>query len=117
MNKAIKLAITKGGYPAIWYEKQQYARFEWQNSEDYLQEHDLVLDPEFWKCLGKALGWAEEQFYQATPSHSHLGETMPEAKWYFRNYMNVIWDYQDRNEFWNKLIGDNFRSLNENPSK
>ncbi len=61
------------------------------------------LDPSFWQALGKSLGWAEKRFYQLDPVHSFMGEKMPEAKWYFRAFMEDIWNGKTAEEFFSNL--------------
>jgi hypothetical protein len=46
MEKAIKLAIEKGGYDQMWEGTHQ-------------NTIELMLDPLFWQALGRALGWSE----------------------------------------------------------
>lgn len=55
MNNAIKLAIEKGGYETDWFSKNK--RGEYVNNTP--GEQITILDPLFWKSLGKVLGWKE----------------------------------------------------------
>jgi hypothetical protein len=48
-----------------------------------------VLSKPFLTALGEKLRWKQEKFYQYTPVHSHIGETMPEWQWHGRWLLNI----------------------------
>lgn len=91
--ETIQKAI-KGGY------KKEFGYLGPSLERDYFE---IFLDPLFWLSLGKALEWEDEKFYQFEPSHSFMGEKMPEAKWYFRSFMNHIWEGKSAEEFFKSL--------------
>lgn len=63
IEDAIKLAIEKGGYQLSDFGKERVAKDIaqaefWVKYWSEKQRHSgILLDPEFWKSLGKALGW------------------------------------------------------------
>lgn len=69
MEKAIKLAIEKGGYLRglqwEWNEQTDiFGIWIFPNKRrgtpgDFKSGNDVFLDPLFWRALGKALGWQE----------------------------------------------------------
>lgn len=62
MNEAIKLAIKNGGYEEIeLVEWCGYGRREdWKKCiQCVIRNKEPLLDPAFWRSLGKALGWPE----------------------------------------------------------
>ena len=60
------------------------------NTKQLCSFEKIFLDPSFWKALGKSLGWEEDLFYQASPVHSHIGETMDESLWYWLNLIRHL---------------------------
>lgn len=52
----------------------------------------ILLDPSFWRALGKAMGWKESEWYPFLPSHPHLGLNMPEWKWYWHRFIDHLAD-------------------------
>lgn len=65
MKEAIKLAIEKGGYNwGGWKEVSTLDHSETFDGETWyyiggsqVLEQQIVLDPNFWKCLGEILSW------------------------------------------------------------
>lgn len=58
---------------------------------DLVSWEEIALDPAFWQCLGKALGW--ERY------------TMPYGDWkmYARRFYDLILTGQSTDEFWKEL--------------
>ena len=88
IEEAIKKAIDAGYNPI----------------EDSGNEYKILLDPQFWQCLGKSLGWAEEKFYQFEATHPYLGDKLSEAQWHSRCFMNHIWEGKSVEEYFKTLI-------------
>lgn len=59
MNKAIKLALEKGGYKYGHGIDGDYETDGWSYRDiiDDGIQYKLILDPLFWEALGEALGW------------------------------------------------------------
>lgn len=84
MNEAIKLAIEKGGYQT-------------EDALGEMSEFQIVLDPEFWKCLGVALGWEAKQ----------LSGIYPESRWHGHRFWDWIMDGKEADEFFKMLLSPN----------
>lgn len=58
MEKAIQKAIEGGYIPQNIYDNPDTSFCVYYNGKAYLGTTALVLlDPTFWQCLGKAMGW------------------------------------------------------------
>ena len=91
MNEAIKLAIEKGEYDAYWDEKYDQPYYSsGGGTSGFISKSDLVLDPLFWRGLGKALNWDE------------LGKTywLSQAEGYFHTVMTQ----GDLDAFWKRIL-------------
>ncbi len=65
MEEAIKRAIEAGWKKDYEYFNNRLADMNkkyWQ--EDKNRQREAVLDPEFWRCLGKAEGWGQESYFE-----------------------------------------------------
>lgn len=59
-QKAIEKAIAGGwnGYINLLPENLRWVKEGLQKADHY----KIVLDPDFWRCLGKALGWQKQPY-------------------------------------------------------
>lgn len=93
MNQAIKLAIEKGGYVAdIGWQETTYQGFNERNR--------IVLDPEFWKALGKALGWGKSELWENDIN-------IPHWKLHALRFFELKLTGGDEEKFWSDLLQDN----------
>lgn len=111
MKNAIELAI-KGGWKtgyATHKMKKAYGRLgSWMekgNTSSFLDWKHALLDPIFWKALGKSLGLSQEEVdveIFETEMLPHL-KVMP---WIvvWHNFIDHIAEGGDIDEFFNKLI-------------
>ena len=71
IQTAIKKAI-EGGWisPFTWMENLIFVRHRGmgKNTEQQVFLRYILLDPDFWKCLGKAMGWEERTMLQVFPN-------------------------------------------------
>lgn len=60
MKNAIQKAILGGykGYPGVEFVVADGETFKFGGE---VNEHRVLLDPEFWRCLGKQQGWIGKQ--------------------------------------------------------
>ncbi len=67
----------------------------WRNDEDVRWEQ-IALDPSFWKCLGKALGWKESKRW---------GDGLPDVPWRdnAHRFYDLILTNTPTDEYWKKL--------------
>lgn len=89
MNEAIKLAVEKGGY-----KDGQHIDIKYSTRHD-----EAILDPLFWRALGKALGWKEEYEF-ANPIVHTIPQWLYEALWYHE--LNLTGG--DTEKFWKELL-------------
>jgi hypothetical protein len=112
MNEAIKLAIEKGGYlndhtklggdyrgassDAMRVIEKAYA---WRNSR-------ILLDPDFWQALGKALGWNEDIIQQRIHASTKQVVMIQYAGWRFHwlSFIDWIADGKDVDDFFKELL-------------
>lgn len=87
MNKAIKLAIEKGGYYLVG------ASADGNHWSAY--DNDIVLNPLFWQALGRALGWEKRW------SDTSISVWRYEAQEWFHIKMSG----GDEEKFWQELLG------------
>lgn len=90
MEKALGLAIMKGGYekPA----KKLNDEFDiWEN--DY---NAILLDPLFWISLGKAEGWPEQTY--------HHPDVDPNWRAYWHRLIDHIAEGKDIGSFFDEII-------------
>jgi hypothetical protein len=128
MNDAIRLAIEKGGYRWKYYDghseftvgkgNSEWIMLIWKhnNSSFSLEHNDVVVDPEFWKALGKALGWGDKckDCYIGEPHEwcqhgSHLdmyGKYWKNAPWAdaASRYFDIKLTGGDEDAFWKGLL-------------
>lgn len=111
MEKAILLAIEKGGYN--W----KYPRIELLNSHDFAH---VMQDPLFWQSLGKALGWDETALDGVVCRYCGIGECAdhqfehyeddrpayiaPETAYALRFFELKLSGSGDIDKFWEELI-------------
>lgn len=100
MEEAIKKAI-KGGYTT----------FTWQDVQDG-DGSDVLLDPAFWQCLGKSLGWNEVHYIHC-PAIDYHGYSNPgectcsaryewKAKWH--SFIDHLASGEDADSFFKELL-------------
>lgn len=104
MEKAIQKAI-KGGWKKDWYfnhfnnDEVAFGDTK-QDSENnpchYLNRGQILLDPLFWSCLGKSLGWCQEQ--------AHFDSSVCKPwKHYWHSFIDHLAENKDPEEFFNNL--------------
>lgn len=71
--------------------------------EGYLFKEIALLDPQFWSCLGKAMGLSEEKFYQFDIVHPYLGLRMPEWKWYWKCLIDDLSEGKTIEQFFEQI--------------
>lgn len=59
----------------------------------------IALDPSFWQCLGKALGWADNKL--PVLAHEPLGYTRQK---YAHRFYDLILTGGDTDAFWKELL-------------
>ena len=115
MKNAIQKAIEGG------YEKERYY-FDENGNWDYVEDLYL-LDPLFWQCLGKAMGWKDEvcgrcggylQENKSVVNNARLcgensdcwdsGLTIETYKYHWHNFIDHIADGGTPDDFFNNLI-------------
>lgn len=107
MNKAIKLAIEKGGYKYGHGVDGDYETDGWSYQEIIDEARDkVILDPLFWQALGKALGWREKKtglLFRDLPEQANTIEScLPYAHLYF----DLILTGGDTEKFWKDLLNN-----------
>lgn len=124
MNKAIKLAIEKGGYKSeslsegdraycpygigdisLGYSGRIYITKLRKNGEpgrklQYWNMNEAVLDPLFWQALGKALGW--EKYRQ--PRKKNLIGLQDDWIVHAYDYLAIRLTGGDEEKFWKELL-------------
>jgi hypothetical protein len=104
MKEIIQLVIQKTGYrkgPYWWpipTERGITLSGDDQDKE-YLSNAQIVLDPQFWQCLGEAMGWAEKITTTSADSGNH---------WQIKahEFLDVILDGGNTEKFWKNLLSD-----------
>ena len=96
MEIAIERAIKAG-----WYPKQNTGEFhhlfeEKAHLEVFYRDY-FLLDPEFWRCLGKAEGWGIE------PSGS-IWQGEPQWKIYWHRFIDALSEGQTPDQFFTELL-------------
>ena len=107
IEQAIKLAI-EGGYsrefPFLLYEVEKLSTpFE---EKCFLHQKELFLDPSFWRCLGKSLGWGDDK-HQREIVDEHFCLKCSKENW--RGYWHRFIDHLASG----KTVEDFFTSLPE----
>lgn len=90
MEKALKIAKNAG----------------WDSSytkSDTCSISDILLDPEFWKCLGLGLNWSQEPVLLF--NHSYCES---ELKYQAYRFINHILDGKDTESFFKELLKHQF---------
>lgn len=111
METAIKKAI-EGGYrgDSIYYdgvESRSVLGDGWRFNEEFSKK-ELLLDPEFWKCLGKA-EWNDENDWTIIDGIGHqvdmeTGGYVPVWKEKMINFMKWIAEEKSIDEFFDTLL-------------
>lgn len=101
MEQAIKKAI-EGGYKWNYTDRGHEVFYgEMNESVKLVCNAFHLLDPDFWKCLGKALGWKEEVcMYDGGIFNGHKDADTPNGpgEWW-SNCENCGIEQLDKNEF------------------
>jgi len=119
INKAIKLAIEKGGYVKGGWDSgiKWNPKFgengikSWNGSLPvYIAYAEIILDPEFWQSLGKALGWEEDEVVPYDLSKLDKFEwiirfhRLPRWRFNAQRYFDLVLTGGDTEKFWNNLL-------------
>lgn len=83
MEKAIRLAIEKGGYSL--------------GTADIFDYQIVLLDPLFWQALGKALKWGESELWEND-------KNIPHWKLHALNFFELKLTGGDEEKFWEELL-------------
>lgn len=114
MNKAIKLAIEKGGYlknygngkPPAKYEITPYfleVKYLVNSEKQKIPIERILVDPEFWLTLGKALEWSTTHHLDHVSVKMGFGRVGYEPKKHAHRYLDA--KFEDREEeFWRSII-------------
>lgn len=103
MQKAIKRAIISGGY------KPKGITLEVVDGEIFtfgkkLSDNECLLDPEFWKCLGKAEGWKWKEDISGTGDSIYLEQTGTDWKLEWHKLIDHLAEGKDINSFFDNLL-------------
>lgn len=108
MEQAIRKSI-EGGWDA--------SRMEWNGCEASIT-HDVYAiafyDPEFWKCLGKAMGWGNstKSYYQSLGKGNgkpiYSGELYEVASWLWNwhRFIDHLAEGKSVDDFFNELLNN-----------
>ena len=94
MNEAIRLAIEGGWRPTFLTLRHLHN----------INDQEVVLEPEFWTALGKALGWTDcDGFTNSTVHLFHKGKCW---SGYAHHYLDVRLTGGDEEAFWKGLLDE-----------
>jgi hypothetical protein len=97
MEKAIRKSIEGG-----WEPPKDYAFIDsrtWTNKAE-ISGGEILLDPLFWSCLGKALGWGQEPIAYKEPGHFPVREYLM----FWHQFIDRIDEGKDAESFFNELL-------------
>lgn len=103
MEQIIKKAI-EGGYNKIYMELDfSHPKWKWQIKA-------IPLDPTFWQCLGKSLGWDNLMFCPVCSNG--IGRDGDESfcekwKYHWHKFINHLADGKSPNDFFTELLSAN----------
>lgn len=98
MEKALKLAMDGGHVKAGLCLNDNFKVCVTANPEL------LLLDPNFWQCLGKAEGWDEEFNLDGSLADGFSIKTYLEWQYRWHQFIDHIADGGDIDTFFNNLI-------------
>ena len=96
METAIKRAIDGGWIPKEPIDQWGHF-FEETGHFSVFYDYYFLLDPEFWRCLGKAEGWGIE------PSGS-IWQGEPQWKIYWHRFIDALSEGQTPDQFFTELL-------------
>jgi hypothetical protein len=101
-KQAIEKAID-GGWLYLGSEGKLLRRgdeLRWQHDgfTERIEIAEVVLDPSFWQCLGKALGWGN---YKVS---SNPGGNVPRWNYEAKRFYDLILTKQSTEAFWADLL-------------
>lgn len=88
-EQAIKKAVSVG--------YKDYTESPSHSTSKY--HSDILLDPDFWKCLGKAEGWIVEM-----PSRYSFNDEIAEWEHYWHSFIDHLADGGNIDDFFNNLL-------------
>lgn len=94
MKNIIQKAIEGGYIPKVGLEPVEGFRVAYEV---------ILLDPLFWQCLGKSLGWSEELNYGYKGNDYGLYQEWQNA---WHSFIDHIAEGKDIEEFFNNLINN-----------
>jgi hypothetical protein len=95
MEKAI-LKAQEGGYLL----EPSYR--DWITEKATSHAGDILLDPEFWRCLGKAEGWGGSPKFRNEQSYKIHEYHMWQAHWH--RFIDHLSEGKDINSFFDNLL-------------
>lgn len=119
MENAIKRSIEGGwkfkGYKTLKVESTSMGNgvyqiiFEDKAGEDYnlVEQQVILLDPEFWKCLGRAEGWVNQRTRNQIDQLEIVNRW--EAEWHF--FIDHLANKRNIDEFFNELLKQNNKQM------
>ena len=104
IQQAIGKAIKGGWKPDKWdYTKEFPYGFEQKVQLDY---PSILIDPSFWKCLGKEIGWEDCKPMKGRSSHLLVCD-----KWHIISCWRIYWHLLINHLAAGKSIEEYFESL------
>lgn len=120
MENAIKKAI-EGGYEKLHMKHTEFLSIEIDNDRVHYNFYDLqcsqtdhftysknaiLLDPLFWKALGKSVGWKDVERYDKEGGFSSIKGWIRIEGWVnnWHHFINHLAEGEDAESFFNELI-------------
>lgn len=99
MEQAIKKAIEGGWNPTFGEQFNKQLVKGVRGEFFYIPVGSCLLDPDFWKCLGKALGWQSLKDYR----HKVVGQIYIKDEYGYTKFTGPEW-YENWHDFLDYLI-------------
>lgn len=103
MNKAIKLAIEKGGYVA---DELLAEKLKVGGNIFKVEIYPVILDPLFWQALGKALGWGGDGSLRSSDLEDYW-IPISGPKYFAHQHLDLLLTSGDTEKFWKELLAQN----------
>ena len=97
METAIKLAIKRGYRGNFIYQNPKNDQWYWKEE---CSEQLALLDPEFWKCLGKNQGW-DKGYYHFGDNTCDIEMSSWQAQWH--SFIDHLAEGKSPEDFFNSL--------------